>query len=277
MPLRGPLLACLFASWLLAARTLDAADPAPLDRAHAHNDYLHERPLLDALDLGYCSIEADVWVAGDELLIGHSLPELRPGRTLKSLYLEPLAKRCAERGGWVFDPGRTVILLVDFKTGGDETYPVLSKQLAEHRQLFEPRDLGDGRPAVRPVFAVLSGNRPIELVEADADRLCGIDGRLPDIHSTKGANLIPLVSEAWPTQFRWEGAGPMPIAEREKLRRLADETHANGRRLRFWGAPSTEAAWIELHNAGVDLIGADDLPKLQQFLAARDLQAQQPQ
>ena len=30
-----------------------AAAP-PLETAHAHNDYYHDRPLLDALDQGFC-------------------------------------------------------------------------------------------------------------------------------------------------------------------------------------------------------------------------------
>ena len=28
----------------------------PLPRAHAHNDYEHKRPLLDALEQGFCSV-----------------------------------------------------------------------------------------------------------------------------------------------------------------------------------------------------------------------------
>lgn len=33
----------------------------PLERAHAHNDYEHDRPLFDALDSGFKSVEADVF------------------------------------------------------------------------------------------------------------------------------------------------------------------------------------------------------------------------
>jgi hypothetical protein len=61
----------------------------------------------------------------------------------------------------------------------------------------------------------------------------------------------------------------MPAAQREKLRRFAAETHAAGRRLRFWGAPDAEAVWTELYDAGVDLLNADDLSRLQKFLAAQ--------
>ena len=39
----------------------------PLLHAHAHNDYEHQRPLYDALDHGYCSVEADIFLVADKL------------------------------------------------------------------------------------------------------------------------------------------------------------------------------------------------------------------
>jgi hypothetical protein len=263
-------IACVLASFtFLHSAPSRAKDAVPLARAHAHNDYLHQRPLLDALDHGFCSIEADVWASGDELLVAHTLPELRPERILRKLYLAPLAKRCAERDGWVYEPGRSVILLIDFKTEDGPTYPLLAKQLAEFRQLFEPRDPGDGRPKVRPVLAVLSGSRKLETVAADADRLCSVDGRPPDLDSDHSADLIPLVSDSWANHFKWQGVGTMPVDERAKLQALVDRTHSQGRKLRFWGAPATEATWEALDDAGVDLLGTDDLDALQRFLAER--------
>jgi len=120
------------------------------------------------------------------------------------------------------------------------------------------------------VLAIISGDRPVDMIAADANRLCGIDGRLPNIGSTQSAALIPLISDAWPTQFTWSGTGAIPLAERQKLRRLAEEAHAADRRLRFWGAPDNEAVWSELYDAGVDLLNADDLPRLQRFLVSRE-------
>jgi hypothetical protein len=271
--------ACLFASFAFAsialvARAADApAQPVPLTRAHAHNDYLHERPLLDALDHGFCSIEADVWVSNEELLVAHTVLEIRPGKTLEALYLKPLSDCAAKRGGWVYEPGRTVTLLIDFKSDGKATYLVLARQLEKYRQLFAPRDPGGGRPAVPPVLAVISGDRPIDAIAADEHRLCGVDGRLPDINSTESATLIPLISDAWSAHFTWNGTGAIPGAERQKLRRRVEETHASGRRLRFWGAPDNEAVWSELYGAGVDLLNADDLARLQKFLSSQNKQA----
>src|SRR5688572_20087049 len=64
-----------------------SAQPMPLAAAHAHNDYEHTRPLLDALDLGYCSVEADIFLVNRQLLVAHNLEDTRPERTLQSLYL----------------------------------------------------------------------------------------------------------------------------------------------------------------------------------------------
>ena len=83
---------------------------APLLQAHAHNDYVHERPLYDALNRGFCSVEADIFLVEGELLVGHERAELRPGRTLESLYLEPLLRRVRKSGGTVFSEGVPFIL-----------------------------------------------------------------------------------------------------------------------------------------------------------------------
>ena len=48
---------------------LQGAEPVPLERAHAHNDYEHARPLLDALAHGFCSVEADVHLIERQLLV----------------------------------------------------------------------------------------------------------------------------------------------------------------------------------------------------------------
>ena len=63
---------------------------SPLDHAHAHNDYVHARPLLDALDRGYGSVEADIYLVDGALLVAHARDSVRADRTLESLYLAPL-------------------------------------------------------------------------------------------------------------------------------------------------------------------------------------------
>ena len=115
---------------IVASATAQEAAVKPLPEAHAHNDYDHARPLFDALDHGFCSVEADIWLTPDGLLVAHDRKDLRPGRTLEALYLDPLRERIQANGGRVYRGGPIFHLLIDVKTEADETYAVLDKVLA---------------------------------------------------------------------------------------------------------------------------------------------------
>src|SRR5207249_11561405 len=88
----------------------------PLIRVHAHNDYEHKRPLLDALDHGFCSVEADIYLVDGRLLVAHMRSQVQPERTLEKLYLEPLRQRVKKNGGSVYPAGPELVLLIDIKT-----------------------------------------------------------------------------------------------------------------------------------------------------------------
>ncbi|HKI88471.1 MAG TPA: hypothetical protein VKA38_05540, partial [Draconibacterium sp.] len=83
--------------------------------AHSHNDYEHNRPLFDALDYHFKSVEADIYSVGDSLFVAHNFDQIKPGRTLRNMYLDPLEKRIAENKGSVYGNGEEIILLVDIK------------------------------------------------------------------------------------------------------------------------------------------------------------------
>jgi len=78
------------------ASAAQAEAPAkPLPRAHSHNDYEHKRPLFDALDRGFCNIEADVHLVDGRLLVGHDPEDVNPERTLQA---QLSAEKAAELG-----------------------------------------------------------------------------------------------------------------------------------------------------------------------------------
>ncbi|UCF37491.1 MAG: hypothetical protein JSU96_01060 [Acidobacteriota bacterium] len=77
---------------------------------------------------------------------------------------------------------------------------------------------------------------------------------------------MPWISDDFTRYFSWQGRGEMPAEERELLKRIVEAAHRLGFRLRFWATPDYPVVWRELQNAGVDLIGADDLYALQGFL-----------
>ena len=247
------------------------ASSIPLVRAHAHNDYEHPRPLFDALEHGFTSIEVDIHLVEGELYVAHGISEIQPGRTLISLYLDPLRERITYYGGWVYLQGPQITLLIDIKTEAESTYLALRSILEEYQDIFtvfRPSGVNEG-----PILAIISGNRPRELMQSESVRYAAYDGRIEDLESADLASFIPLISGNWTNFFTWRGIGPMPEQERKTLRDMVERAHLEGRRIRFWATPdypstARDAVWLELLEAGVDLINTDDLQGLQQFLIA---------
>ncbi|WP_282700037.1 phosphatidylinositol-specific phospholipase C/glycerophosphodiester phosphodiesterase family protein [Streptomyces sp. CC219B] len=247
--------------------------PRPLRRAHAHNDYEHPRPLLDALDHRFTSVEADIFLVGDQLLVAHDPVDLDPARTLESLYLDPLAARVRANHGSVHRGYRKPLqLLIDIKTEGSSTYLELDRHLKRYKHLFTT--YAHGRVFPGPVTAVISGDRAARLpMEAQTVRRAFYDGRLTDLGSAAPASFIPLISDNWTNHFTWRGVGPFPDAERQKLHTIVRAAHARRQRVRFWATPDLpgperDALWTELVAADVDHLNTDDLGGLEAFLDA---------
>jgi hypothetical protein len=218
------------------------------------------------LDHGFCSVEADIYLRPEGLLIGHDAKDLKPGRTLEKLYLDPLRERVQANGGQVYHGGPAFYLLVDVKTEANETYAALDKVLARYADILSVTQ--DGKFERKAVTVVLSGNRAIEIVKKQAVRYVGIDGRPEDLPSNSPADLIPWISANWTLQFKWTGSGPLPAAEKQKLDQFVRQSHDRGRLVRFWATPESETVWKELVSADVDLINTDKLNELQKFLLA---------
>ncbi|WP_146533225.1 phosphatidylinositol-specific phospholipase C/glycerophosphodiester phosphodiesterase family protein [Rubripirellula reticaptiva] len=256
------LLGCTELNPVGAAET--APSVVPLKQAHAHNDYLHERPLLDALDHGFCSVEADIFLVDGELLVAHSRAELAKSRTLKKLYLDPLSERVKQNGGRVYRGGPVITLLIDFKNEGTATYHALDNLLGEYPDVFSVTK--GGERTEKAVNVVISGDRPFATVEADMERFAGLDGRLSDLDSDMPVYLMPMISDRWGSHFKWQGKGEMTTEEKQKLDTIVKQAHAKGRILRFWAIPDNPTSWKALQEAGVDLINTDNLDGLSKTL-----------
>jgi hypothetical protein len=219
--------------------------------------------LLDALEHGFCSVEADIYLVEGQLLVAHDRAQVQPGRTLQALYLDPLSERVQKNGGKVFPNGPEVILLIDIKSEAEPTYTVLRRVLKEYAAILTVFRTNATEP--RAVTVILSGNRPITLLGEESLRYAAIDGRLSNLETKESNHLIPLISDNWTQHFQWRGIGALPEQEREKLNGIVKRTHQQGRKLRFWATPDTPQVWRELQKADVDLINSDDLAGLQKF------------
>lgn len=242
---------------------------SPLAGAHAHNDYRQRRPLDSALRYGYVSVEADVWATDGALLVGHDRSDLAPGWTLRRLYLEPLARRVAERGSVYPGLDEPFQLVVEVKSDPEETYRLLETELKGFADLLTRYE--DGRIVPGAVRVVISGRCPRDTLAAQPVRYAACDGSFAELGEALPASLVPLISEKLGWRFSWRGQGPMPEEERQRLRRYVEQAHAEGRKVRFWDVPKKpglvqKAVWRELQAAGVDYLDADKLRALSNFL-----------
>ncbi|KAJ5690552.1 RRNA biogenesis protein RRP5 [Penicillium macrosclerotiorum] len=277
---------------------------------HSHNDYWRRIPLFSALQAGCTGVEADVWLFDDELYVGHTTHALTKRRTLRSLYVDPLVQlldlqnpitsfqRTVDRpphGVFDTDPGQTLILLIDFKTDGATTWPVVVKHLAPLRErgyltYFNGRDLIPG-----PVTVVGTGNTPFDLVTANTsyrdiffdaplDKLIGDEGlgrghasayKLSQRSTGLGQGLSGMpdtitantfnVTNSYYASRRWL---PWPFHftshQMELIRTQIRVAHRHGLKVRYWSVPSWPRSlrnhiWRILVQEGVDMLNVDDL------------------
>lgn len=267
--MRRALLVFFFVVWLGGlGRAVEPARVVPLPVAHAHNDYEHARPLFDALERGFCHVEADVWLVEGQLLVAHDRKSVRADRTLTALYLEPLRARIRRNGGRVFRDGPVFTLLIDIKSPAAPTYAEIDRTLREFAEILTMWR-GDRRERESAVTVIISGNRPRAEMQQQPERFAAFDGRAGDLASEVPAAFMPWISENWRTFSSWNWNGAMPEADRERLREWVAQAHARGRKLRLWNVPERADAWQLLSEAGVDILGADDLDALAAFLRSR--------
>jgi hypothetical protein len=150
---------------------------------HSHNDYLRPRPLFTALSNGCTSIEADVWLWNDMVLVGHTEGSLSVNRTLASLYIDPLLHMLEKKLGsgspiesletaglaneevhGVFDadPSISLILLIDFKTDDTRLWHAVQKNLDPLRRKNLLTYINGTETIRKPITVVLSGEAPFD-------------------------------------------------------------------------------------------------------------------
>ncbi len=255
---------------LFCSRTPPSPIPLPdgSTHGHAHNDYQQKRPLLDALEHGCTSIEADIHVLNGNLYVAHDKEDIDPSRTLTSLYLDPLQGFLKKNKG-VWAKGTPCFLFIDLKSDADSTLALLEPLLQRYQSMLSEFTGAGGRQ--RAITVILTGNRPLERMKNQAKRFAALDGRMEDLDKNESRLLIPIISGKWGDFFTWQGRGPMPAEEHSRLLDLVRKAHQSGRRIRFWATDVTAdedqtAIWLVLYKAGVDLINTDKLEALRAFL-----------
>lgn len=252
---------CITALTIMLSISVYADGLDHLVRAHSHNDYVHERPLLDALDHQFYSVEADAYLVDGEIIVTHDLPDYEA--MLKKDYLDVLQQRVNEKGS-VHGDDKTFILWLDIKRGGDDFHDALQTMLAPYTMLSTYTD-DSVKPG--PVTLVLTGDAKFKehYVKSPTRKACR-DSNYYKPGDPPADNGWLWYAVSWGSLFQWKGDGPMPDDEREKLQSIVDDMHGKGRKVRFYSVPDKPAYWRLAMETGIDLINTDHIPELHQFL-----------
>ncbi|HEX8821303.1 MAG TPA: hypothetical protein VF794_15350 [Archangium sp.] len=176
----------------------------------------------------------------------------------------PLQARVDAQGS-VRGDGVPFTLWIDLKQGGREIVDTLHAVLDKYPMLTRV----DGDTVTPgPVTVVLTGDD-----EAKRDFVTRHPQRRAMRDSNDYSPEDPPADSAWRYYaLKWSdyldasSTGKLDAAQRARLACIVENAHAQGREVRFFGAPGHPDAWREALEAGVDFLGTDDLSSLDTFL-----------
>lgn len=235
----------------------------PLDDAHAHNDYEHDKPLFDALQNGFTSVEVDVHLINNEFYVSHFTPEkLEASKTLENLYLKPLSQHIKEMDGRVYKGYEDYFyLMIDIKTEAQSGYEKLKTILEDYNNIIS---CGKDKKPVKLVITGTKG-RPYKQILSDETNCLSLDGRFVELGEDISAIKMPFISEKYSNYFSFLGDRKPYIDEVTTLKKMVNATHKENKKLRFWASPENINVWKFLLENGVDLINTDSLKKFNDF------------
>jgi glycerophosphoryl diester phosphodiesterase len=254
----------LFSILFLSSTLCFSQNHWPHENAHAHNDYEHVHPLMDALQNGFISVEADVHLHNGKLLVSHDRPD-RNSSSLEDLYLAPLDSLLKINSGRVYKGSKTTFyLMIDIKTEAKATYQAIKRATANYPALL----CTTSENCAVQIF--LSGNRPISMIAKEDYSGLAVDGHPSNVGKGFYSELMPVVSDHFNNWSGWNGKTKPTSKDLQRIKELAQRVHAEGKKLRLWAIPDNELAWETLLDAGVDFINTDRLKELNAFLSQRE-------
>jgi alkaline phosphatase len=228
-----------------------------VSNAHAHNDYEHPVPFYTAYNAGFGSIEADILLYENELYVAHNAAGIAPGKTLQSLYLNPLQEVIQKNNGRVYaDSTKHLLLLIDLKTPAEPTLDALLNVLKQYTMITTCPGLN----------IVITGNSP------DITRLTAypawlfFDGNLGKSYTAEALHKIAIFSDDFRRYARWDGTGILVDSARKKIESAVTKAHSLHKPIRFWAAPDVPNAWHQLIGLKADYINTDKIQEISNFL-----------
>lgn len=223
---------------------------------HSHNDYLHEKPFWDAFNNKAGIIEADVFYINGKLMVAHSKGQINMKHTLSRMYIKPILSLFKKENKKVYP----FYLMIDIKESPDEVIGSLIKIAKKYPGVFN-REVNKNA-----VQVFISGERPPDTSFHSFPSFIMFDG-LPMIkYRQQDLNKIVIISDDFHKYSSWNGKGILPATDSIRLVQMISNAHAEGKPVRFWGAPDTKECWATLIRLHADVINTDKVKECRQFL-----------
>jgi alkaline phosphatase len=222
-------------------------------RIHAHNDYQKPEPLTNALRFKAFTIEADIYLSDNKILVAHDKKELSTAPTLDSLYLQPIIKLFEQHKGTISaDKNYSPVLMIDIKENGEAVIAALIKLLSAHRSVF---DRSVNKKALQ---VVISGERTASSKWNSYPSYILFDGRPYETYDDAAMKRIAFVSDSY---TKYVNANDSTT----QLEELVKKVHDMNKLLRLWGTPDDPASWKRFQQLGIDIINTDKVGECRKY------------
>ncbi len=213
-------------------------------KLHSHNDYEQKVPFWTAYSCDIPSIEIDVFLVKDKILVAHEKQNTKPENTIEKLYLDPMQEVVKKE-----TPNQMQRqFLIDIKTDAYLTLEKLIPLLARYDYVQN-----------KTVKIIISGNKPKEVDFKKYPDFITFD--FQDLTATQlpTPDKVGLVSYNFSKLSSWNGKGRLIDSDLEKIKERINQAHQWGKPIRFWASPNTKTAYKALSDLNVDYINTDHL------------------
>lgn len=239
------------------ARAVAQSNVYTTANAHAHNDYQHEPPLVAAYNNKFGSVEADVYLNEDVVLVAHSERDVTNNKTLEDTYIKPILAHIKENNGYVYeDTTRSLILMLDVKSEASATLSKIVDLFSQYPDLTNCKTLK----------ILVSGNKPLPNSYTSYPSFIWFDGLLSNRYNKEELSRIVVLSDNFREYSSWKGTGDIPAKDWAALQKAVAKGHELGKKVRFWNAPDNEEGWAKTFELGVDYIDTYSIKSLAEYL-----------
>ena len=221
---------------------------------HAHNDYMQSNPFYDAIDADVNTIEIDVLLINDSILVAHDETGLAQAQLISEQYFIPITEWLSVTQG----DARHIQFMIDIKNTPDQLMTRLLQvidELPEFKMLLQEK-------RIQPLL--ISGSKP-QSYRGWPEYILFDHQRLDDLAEIP-MERVGQFSFNFRKFSEWDGNGQLPDEEKRLIHAVIESVHALNKKIRFWATPDNPNGWRTLYNLGVDLINTDMPRECRDFL-----------